>query len=292
MKAQFHRVFATALAVWLAAVTCSLPVATPAAVAPPPILSQEDIAATAGALTPRAASQAQEVPAIATTCEPTVTASVNANVRRGPGTDYGEVGSLLQGASAKLAGKNEADTWWYIEYADAAGGHAWIAKSVTTAACIPEALSVIAAEAPPPAEEEVAEEPPAEEAAAEEEPPAEEAAALPDLSVDQFTITPETPTQGQTAHVHVFVYNHGNANAGPFVVAWYGLSGYHTPSCTWELDGMRAGGGRTLQCDYQFISHYTVTQSSLAVADSTKQVDESNEDNNEATISPFGVNAP
>ncbi len=289
MNAQSKRLFAAGLVIWLVAVTCSLPVATPEAVAPP-ILSEEDIASTAEARAapPSAEVQAQEVPATPTTCVPMVTASLNANVRNGPGTDYNAVGSLQQGVSAKLAGRNEDDTWWYIEYADAAGGHAWIAKSVTTADCIPEGLTVVAAEAPPPAEEAVAEEPPAE-----EEPAAEaEPVAKPDLTVDAFTITPETPTQGQPAHVLVSVYNHGNAAAGPFVVAWYGLSGYHTPSCTWELDGMRARGGRTLECDYQFASHYTVTLTSLAVADSNGQVDESNEDNNEATISPFGVNAP
>ena len=80
-----------------------------------------------------------------TTCIPTVTATMNANVRSGPGTVYNAVGSLLKGNSATVAGKNADGTWWYIEFSSVSGGRAWVAASVTTSSCIPTSLAVIAA---------------------------------------------------------------------------------------------------------------------------------------------------
>ena len=87
-------------------------------------------------------------------CNPIVTTTTIANVRSGPGTVYGIVGSIPQGGTAPVAGKSADSTWWYIQFPGGAGGYAWIAASVTTATCIPATLPVIAAppapEAPPP----------------------------------------------------------------------------------------------------------------------------------------------
>lgn len=78
-------------------------------------------------------------------CSPTLVANTVANVRGGPGTEYNIVGSLPQGASAAVAGKNQDGTWWYIQFPGGVGGYAWIAASVTTATCIPATLAIIAA---------------------------------------------------------------------------------------------------------------------------------------------------
>ncbi|NWF63855.1 MAG: SH3 domain-containing protein [Chloroflexi bacterium] len=81
-------------------------------------------------------------------CTPTVTATTLANVRLGPGQEYAVLGNLPQGGSAKVAGRNAENTWWYIEFAGGENGYAWISTTVTTSACIPATLAIIV---PPPA---------------------------------------------------------------------------------------------------------------------------------------------
>jgi CARDB/Bacterial SH3 domain len=280
------------LAAWLAIMACTIGVAPPPST-DTPTTSQEDLASTAAALvlTAQAPATATSTPEAtvsaeptATECQPTVTANLNANVRSGPGTGHSVVGSLTDGESASVVGRNDESTWWYIEHG---GGHAWIAASVTTSTCIPDDLAVVAGPTLPETGE-----PPAEDTT-EEEPAAEPpAAAMPDLQINQFTISPETPTAHAAAHARVQVYNYGDAAAGAFAVHWYGLSTYGSPSCTWNVASLAAHGGRVLQCDFSFPSWYPVDRTSLAVADPANQVDESDEGNNEATISPFGVSAP
>ena len=120
------------------------------------------------------------------------------------------------------------------------------------------------------------------------EPPAE--TKMPDLFVSEFTITPSTPIRGQNAHVRIGVYNQGDAVASQFTVVWYGLSTFSSPSCSWDImDTMNAHGGRILQCDFVFQSWYPTNKTSLVIVDSTNNVVESNEGNNQGTISPFGV---
>ena len=97
-----------------------------------------------------ATGQPSALAAPATQCSPIVTAATNANVRGGPGTDYEILGYLPIGGTAPLAGRNDANTWWYIEFPAGPGGHAWIAQSVTSAACLPSAVQVVAAPPPPP----------------------------------------------------------------------------------------------------------------------------------------------
>ena len=82
---------------------------------------------------------------VAGPCSPMVTAAVNANVRSGPGTAYDVVGSLTLGQTATIVGRNDAYTWWYIDYPGVSGNHAWIAGSVVTSACVPAVVQVVAA---------------------------------------------------------------------------------------------------------------------------------------------------
>lgn len=86
------------------------------------------------------------VPVPVQNCNPTATVTSQvANVRGGPDTVYNILGTLSQGASAPVAGKNFDGTWWYIEFAGGPGGYGWIAGSITSATCIPGTLAVIAA---------------------------------------------------------------------------------------------------------------------------------------------------
>jgi hypothetical protein len=124
-----------------------------------------------------------------------------------------------------------------------------------------------------------------------EPPPAE--AQMPDLAVTEFTISPSTPIQGQNAHIRIGVYNHGNKLASQFTVQWFGLSTFANPSCSWDvMDILPPSGGKILQCDFVFNSWYPINKTSLVIVDSTNHVQESNEGNNQRTISPFGVNKP
>jgi hypothetical protein len=74
-----------------------------------------------------------------------VTANLNAFVRTGPGTVFGDVGTLLTGQTAPVAGKLDDGTWWYINFPAGPGGHAWIAASTVTATCLPATVAIIAA---------------------------------------------------------------------------------------------------------------------------------------------------
>ena len=90
--------------------------------------------------TPTFTPTASETPTPTTTvvveaCNPTVTTNTDANVRSGPGQVYDIIGSIPQGGTANVAGKNFDGTWWYIEFAGGNGGFAWIAGSVTSAVC-------------------------------------------------------------------------------------------------------------------------------------------------------------
>ncbi len=117
---------------------CNLPAAGPeVAEVPQPIL--EELPAPLYTPTPTAAVIPIQ------DCNPNVTTTTIANVRGGPGTNYNIVGVIPLGGTAPVAGKNADSTWWYIQFAGGAGGYAWIAGSVTTAACIPATLAIIAA---------------------------------------------------------------------------------------------------------------------------------------------------
>jgi hypothetical protein len=290
---HLHRAMLGVLAIWLAAVTCNLPGASPTPTEESG-LSQQQLAETAaalvltsqagGAVSPEAATNtAAPAPVVDTPCQPMVTASLNANVRGGPGTVYDVTGFLSQGSSAIVEGKNGDASWWYIQLASAPGGHGWIAASVTTSSCIPGTLPVIPAPPTPTSPPPTATEPPT------DTPPV---AAKPDLIVSEFSITPSTPTMGVSCHVRVGAYNQGNAAAGQFKVVWYGLSTFAAPSCSWTVNHVVAHGGYILECDYVFASWYPVNKTSLAIVDVNDDVDESHEGNNQGTISPFGVAKP
>jgi hypothetical protein len=155
MSKRTKRVLPAVLILGLAVITCNLPSA-----AKGPVLSNDDLVNTAAvkALTVQAGAapsptgiittvivvQPTAAP-ISTQCSPLVTANTDVNVRSGPGTAYDVIGYLPTGATALVAGRNDAQTWWYIQFAGGYGGYAWVAGSVTTPSCIPAVLQVVAA---------------------------------------------------------------------------------------------------------------------------------------------------
>jgi uncharacterized protein YraI len=129
----------------LAVIACNMP----AAVKQPAVSSNE----IANAATVPAAQAAEVASPTATAtvtpsptpCNPGVTANVVANIRSGPSTDYNAIGNLPAGGTAPVAGRNDAGTWWYIQFPGGFGGYAWVAGSVVTSSCIPPVLPVVAA---------------------------------------------------------------------------------------------------------------------------------------------------
>lgn len=198
-----------------------------------------------------------------TPCVPLATANTNANVREGPDTAYDIVGYLEQGKSAEVDGRNDANTWWYIKYADASGGHAWIAGSVVATSCLPSSVQVV--EAPPL--------PPTATLTYTEVPEV-----YPDLYVSEYSWLPSPPHKGVSFHVRVGAYNGGNAPAGPFTVEWWLSTSAPAPACTWNIPSMAAKGGRILECDYTPAGW--ANYPSQVVVDAGDALEESDEGNN------------
>lgn len=77
---------------------------------------------------------------------PMVTASESTvNLRTGPGTNYPKDGSLAQGQSLEIVGRNADSSWWQVS---TSSGLKWIAAGVTTAANADNTIPVV--DAPPP----------------------------------------------------------------------------------------------------------------------------------------------
>jgi hypothetical protein len=78
-----------------------------------------------------------------------VTTTVGANVRSGPGVNYPPVGALEEGVNAPVIGRNAAGTWFVIEFSGGFGGEGWISGQVVEYAGEIDDLPVVAAPPPP-----------------------------------------------------------------------------------------------------------------------------------------------
>jgi hypothetical protein len=76
------------------------------------------------------------------TCSPLATASMNANCRLGPSSDYADVAILLEGETAEILGHNGDWTWWNVRLADQQV--CWVWDGAVEAECADE-LQIIAA---------------------------------------------------------------------------------------------------------------------------------------------------
>jgi hypothetical protein len=106
----------------------------------------------------------------------------------------------------------------------------------------------------------------------------------PDLYISEFYLNPSTPIQGSPVYVSVGVYNQGTSKAGTFTVQWWAGENFPTPECTWQIDGLVAGGGRILGCTYTGYSSWYSNLTTKVEADSMWQVAESDERNNTKSI--------
>jgi len=143
MFAKNRNVLLSALFISLASLACNLPGGAPPT-EPPAASDTETPTPTVTEIAPESETPSPTAQSTEA-CSPTVTTNTNANVRSGPGQIYNIVGTIPQGGTATVEGKNSDGTWWYIEFAAGEGGHAWIAGSVTVASCIPDTLPSITA---------------------------------------------------------------------------------------------------------------------------------------------------
>lgn len=86
--------------------------------------------------TPSATEAATPTPTATETVTPTATPTPKSaftvnqpvvNVREGPGTNYPVIGTLRQGESYEITGRNDASDWWQFDYG---GKQAWVSNSV------------------------------------------------------------------------------------------------------------------------------------------------------------------
>ena len=103
----------------------------------------------------------------------------------------------------------------------------------------------------------------------------------PDLYVSEFSLEPSTPIQGSPVSVRIGAYNKGTEESGPFTVQWWAGEKYQAPACTWEVDSMPARGGKILTCTYDGYPSWYSSLTTKAVVDSSDEVAESDEENNE-----------
>ena len=220
------KVLLSVLVLFFLLISCNVPTGQAPITQPSevvPVSSDIDVIGTAVELTAAArlteiAGSATATPtltSLATQCTPLVTTNVVANVRSGPNTAYDIVGSLPLGQTATIAGRNDTNTWWNIEYPVGSGRFAWIAGSVVTVSCLPSIVQVVAAPPFPTS-------PPA---AADNSNDNDSdnnnsgsSSGRPDLiaaGMQYYVVS------GKTVHVMVKVTNTGNAAAGAFTVTWW-----------------------------------------------------------------------
>ncbi|HEY54463.1 MAG TPA: hypothetical protein G4N94_13515 [Caldilineae bacterium] len=121
-------------------------------------------------------------------------------------------------------------------------------------------------------------------------PPTDTPVPKPNLAIDWIELNPNPPVQGQPVAVKLQVYNHGDGRAQEtFSVDWWAGSNFADgPHCTWSIDGMSAGGGRVLTCNYPGYTSWYASIETMARADVNNTVAESDEGNNEFRL-PIAV---
>jgi hypothetical protein len=143
MKSHTKNILTSMLFVWLAILSCTMPAGNQA-VQPPAQAPTNTINPVVVVDSPTATFTSTAT-AIPTQCNPYLTANTDVNVRAGPGTVYDVIGYVPAGGTAEIAGRNDDSTWWYVIFPAGPGGHGWMAGSVTTAACVPTTLAMIVA---------------------------------------------------------------------------------------------------------------------------------------------------
>jgi hypothetical protein len=103
---------------------------------------------------------------------------------------------------------------------------------------------------------------------------------LPDLYIQEISLTPPRPTEKESVIVRVHVYNKGTAPSGSYEVEWWAGQNFQKPSCRWKVDSSATKGGRILDCRYKGYSRSYSNITSKAVVDPNNRIKELNKNNN------------
>jgi hypothetical protein len=77
-------------------------------------------------------------------------ANENVNCRRGPGVEYDNLDTLIKGWSARIYGRNENSTWWYINSPNiAVGYYCWVSGNSVTVTGDTSQVPVVVPPQPP-----------------------------------------------------------------------------------------------------------------------------------------------
>ncbi len=227
----------------------------------------------AAVLTEEPTSAPTDAPAVAPTqCTPSAKATVDSNIRSGPGTVYEIVGFLPLNGVATVAGKNDASTWWYILLPGKTSDYGWISGTIVETSCLPASVQVVAAPPTPvqPTEEEEQEE--------EANNGGNEQSGTSDLVAVGFQYWPEPGRDGSPIDIMVRLKNNGSGATGSFSVAW--LSNQDQPGCTWTVDSLGAGVVKDLECQFTYHGNPSADYWVTLVVDTGNSVSESDEGNN------------
>lgn len=115
-------------------------VVIPTVTSPPPATPTE-------ALPPTTAPTETQAAAAETPAGSALTILQAANVRSGPGVNYGIIGGLQAGSTPEVVGRDSAASWYVVTYL---GGQGWVAAQLAQYTGDINALPVIAAPPPPP----------------------------------------------------------------------------------------------------------------------------------------------
>jgi uncharacterized protein YgiM (DUF1202 family) len=92
-----------------------------------------------------------DVPSVAASSAPAVTAKVALNIRSGPGVNYPAIGGLPAGQSAPITGKSGDGQWWQIVFPGSPSGQGWVsAQPQFSTASNTDKVSAVTAPPPPP----------------------------------------------------------------------------------------------------------------------------------------------
>ena len=232
----------------------------------------------AAATTEEPTTAPTDAPAAAPTqCTPTAKATVDSNIRSGPGTVYDIVGFLPLNGVATVAGKNDAGTWWYILLPGKTSDYGWISGTIVETSCLPASVQVVAAPPTPVQPTEVADD--------DDNGGSSSGGGTPDLVAAGMQYYPNPPKKNDPISIMVKVKNNGDGQANNFAVTF--LFNQDEPVCTWSVDSLAAGASTNLECEFSYDGNASNYWTRLVV-DSGGQISESNEGNNNYDVKvPF-----
>jgi len=222
-----------------------------------------------------------------TTGAPTLTATMNANVREGDSTAYNRVGTLLTGQTADILGVSpNAGHWYYIRLST--GQQGFIAPSVVTVDGDTNNLSIITPPPPPPLPTAIPTVLPTLVLPTAIVPTAVPAGA--NLAIQSIAVDPVQPVCKGSTQVTVKVVNNGTGPSAPFnigVVDRRSADGTTQASTQGGVPALNPGSTFTSEMYLTISTYYSEAHTISIALDSGAAVAETNEGDN---VTTYGYN--